>query len=369
MTGRIINKKKGVFVLGIATAVMLLAAVGLLLGHHISEQRYGLSLAPEVSHELFANKEDRVRLVVRPELLLPYLNHYLPEKDRKPPIGPSTTELFRQLLPREIALLARSDLPSDKIHLTLFANEKCCGPYIQARIASANALERMSGVNWNSEGFILRERGSLVADGTLALAESLKAARQEYWPLPIQEQSATIRGGHLAELVVDNSNGDLLTLFAIAAACLGEDWWTVVDFIIPHLKNLYYLSMSRDEYVDFTLSNFIHKTKHVHAIVDLKDSDTIVLSLSIDIESGHRLRIILSGITYPVLSSRLRDDFNLVLDGSTEWDETQSLIIGNYSVSGMQPILKNIICSANTLIGNNEVMFDVAFFMNMLLQR
>jgi|GEM_PF-2181601 len=73
MTGRIINKKKRLFILGIAITLMLLATVALLLAHYITERRYGLSLAPEVSHELFANKEDRVQLVVRPEFLLPYL--------------------------------------------------------------------------------------------------------------------------------------------------------------------------------------------------------------------------------------------------------------------------------------------------------
>ncbi len=146
----IANRKGRVIASCVIAALILGAAAALWATCHVAEQRYGLSPAPQISHEQYADNECRVRLVIRPELLLPYLDHYLPEEGEAPMIGPSTSELFRRLLPREIALLARSDLPSDKIYLTLFANEKYCGPYMQTRINNANVLASYQTVTVSS---------------------------------------------------------------------------------------------------------------------------------------------------------------------------------------------------------------------------
>jgi hypothetical protein len=109
VTDSIANRKGRVIASCVIAALILGVATALWATYRIAEQRYGLSLAPEISHEQYADNECRVRLVVRPELLLPYLEHYMPEEGEAPMIGPSTSELFRRLLPREIALLARSD--------------------------------------------------------------------------------------------------------------------------------------------------------------------------------------------------------------------------------------------------------------------
>ena len=180
VTDSIANRKGRVIALCVITVLILGVATALWATCHVAEQRYGLSPAPEISHEQFADNACRVRLVIRPELLLPYLDHYLPEEGEAPMIGPPTSELFRRLLPREIALLVRSDLPSDKIYLTLFANEQYGGPYMQTQINNANVLASVPGVQWTSKGLELRERGALVAEGALALPESLE-------PLALQE--------------------------------------------------------------------------------------------------------------------------------------------------------------------------------------
>lgn len=368
-----IGRKKKWWWCGLFALFMLILLVRAVSGslYHRAEQRYGLSLAPEVSHEVFATNEDRVRLVINPEFLLPHLEHYLSEEDETDTIGPSTAELFRQLLPREIALLARSDLPSEKIYLTLFANEHRGGPYIHKTVNRANILARIPGVNWDFEGLELRGRGSLVAEGNIVFPESYKESRLEYWPLYSEEQSATVSRDHLFELVIDNSNGDILTFFAIMAAFLGEDWQNIIGYLftVPILGH-FGPPPSPVEFYDPAVSVILPVLESIHINANIKNKDTIMvlLSMRVEPEKGPYISDLISLFTYYALKEWLKTHLNLILDGSLQWDEKQNLIIGSYSVSGMQQKLKNIIGSAAMLVRDNEVMFDMAYIFNMLLQ-
>jgi len=339
--------------------------------YHRAEQRYGLSLAPEVSHEVFATNEDRVRFVVRPEFLLPYIEDYSSEEAETDIMGHSTKDIFRQFIPREIALMARADLPSDKIYLTLFANERRGGPFIEEWINSMNVLSRIPGVNWNPGGLELRGRGSLVAEGNIVFPESYKESRLEYWPLYSMEQVLTVSGDHLLELVIDNSNGDILTFFAIMAAFLGEDWQNIIGYLftVPILGH-FGPPPSPVEFYEPAVSVILPVLESIHINANIKNKDTIMvlLSMRVEPEKGPYISDLISLFTYYALKEWLKTHLNLILDGSLQWDEKQNLIIGSYSVSGMQQKLKNIIGSAAMLVRDNEVMFDMAYIFNMLLQ-
>lgn len=368
-----IGRKKKWWWCGLFALFMLILLVRVVSGslYHRAEQRYGLSLAPEVSHEVFATNEDRVRFVVRPEFLLPYIEDYSSEEAETDIMGPSTKDIFRQFIPREIALMARADLPSDKIYLTLFANERRGGPFIQEWINSMNVLSRIPGVNWNPGGLELRGRGSLVAEGNIVFPESYKESRLEYWPLYSKEQSATVSRDHLFELVIDNSNGDILTFFAIMAAFLGEDWQNVVGFLfIVPIPGHFGPPPSPAVYYESAVSIMFPTLEFVHINADIENENMVIISLSMDVkpEKGQWVLNFLSTFTFQILRIWLKDRFNLILDGSLQWDEKQNLIIGSYTVSGMQQKLKNIIGSAAMLVRDNEVMFDMAYIFNMLLQ-
>ena len=356
--------------LGIAAAAILLAVAGLLLAYRAIEQCYGLSPAPEVSHEVFATNEDRVRLVIRPEFLLPYLEHYLP-KEEASATGPTTAELFRELLPREIAVLARSDLSTEKIHLMLFANEKRGGSYIQTRINNANVLAQLSGIEWITDGLELCEKGCLVAEGVLPLPPFMKEARLEHWPVQRQDSPDVINKGHFAELTVENSNGEMLTLFAIVAALAEEDWRSILGFLfIAPLLGHYGPPPSTAIFYEVAVSNILPKLNAIHVAVDTENKDNVTLSLFIDVdaENGPYLVPILSTITFPGLRLWLKDNPNLALEGSLKWDETESHIVGTYTLSGIQPILEDIIGSSSTLFRDNDAMFNLVYRLNTLFQ-
>ncbi len=376
--------------------------IGLLLTaslcYCIIEQRYGLSLAPQISHEQYADNECRVRLVVRPELLLPYLEHYLPEEGKAPMIGPSTSELFRRLLPREIALLARSDLPSDKIYLTLFANEKYGGPYIQTQINNANVLASVPGVQWTSKGLELRERGTLVAEGTLALPASSEEREMEYWPVYERKMvmrdslwvtenrlleywpnrveappSVIISGEHFAELVVDNTNGDVLTLLAVSAAFLGEDWSKAVCFLFPAIGFIgrFGTPPTCEEALKGALLVFIPNITTFHMHAEYYDYNSVVLSLAIEvpIKDGPQLASFFSWATFPRLGSWLQENYNLVLEGAIHWDETEEVIVGTYTLSGIEPLLKDILSATTTLFEDRGPLFDMLYSVNTVVKQ
>ena len=391
MIERVNKIKWGVSFLIVLTTLMLGGGVVFCLSLS-TEQRYGLSLATAVSHEAFARDEDRVRLVIRPEFLLPYLEHYLPEEGESSAMGPSSAELFRELLPREIALLARSDLSTGKIHLTLFANESRGGPYIQARINRANVLAQLSGIEWITDGLELPERGVLIAQGSLVLPASsgktefaywpiynrklvkqnsqwvTEATLLEYWPERVQNPPVTSKGNHFVEVVVDNTNGDILTFFAVVAAVLGEDWSRVVCYLFPLLTFVGPVTCYHS--VEAALSMILPTFNALCFTMELQDKNTILISILIKVPLGswQFFEFYFSHAVFPQLGSWLHDNFNLILDGSLRWDETQDHIVGTYTLSGIQPILKDIIGSSSTLFRDNDAMFNLVYRLNTLFQ-
>lgn len=335
---------KTALVLGLCAAFVLGLILFVWIGNRIKDQRYGLSLAPEVSHTRFADNESRVRLVINPDLLLEYIERYLPQGLEVPGSGQSNSERLSQLLPREIAMLARSDLPADKIYLTLFANERRGGPRIQVWINSSNVFARTPKVNWTSNGLELRGRGILVAEGVLTLPASLKETKQRLWPTHVQDQPTGIKGGHLVELAVDNINGDILSLVSVVADLSGEDWINIMWYLLPPF-NLYPASLLPPSAEHAALvSNIIGAIDAIRVTADLKDENTLALSIRINVpnsEDRDGTIGLLSGLGIPVISGLIKKHFNLVLDGSILEDKAENSIVGNYILSGIQGYFKN----------------------------
>lgn len=333
--------------LGLCAVFGLGVILILLIKNHIEEQRYGLSLAPEVSHMLFADNESRIRLVINPDLLLEHIEHYLPEDLEIPGTGASNSERLSQLLPREIAMLARSDLPADKIYLTLFANERRGGPRIQAWINSSNIFARTPKVNWTSDGLELRGRGTLVAEGVLTFPASLKETQLRLRPTHVQDQPTAIKGGHLAELAVDNINGDILSLVSVVADLSGEDWLNIMWCLLPPYSFIWPGGIGAPSAEQAAMvSNIVDHIDAICVTADLKDENTIALSLHIDMpntEARDGTINLLSQITFPVIGGLIQKNFNLVLDGSMQEDEAENSIVGNYTLSGIQGYFKDML--------------------------
>ncbi|HDP35611.1 MAG TPA: hypothetical protein ENN29_10940 [Candidatus Hydrogenedentes bacterium] len=325
--------KKGCLIVLVALVVLLCAAaISGLVAYRIANQRFGLSLAPEISHDEYATSETRIRLIIKPELLAPYLIDYIPDDVDLPTGGFEVQEVLHHILPREVALLGRADVVGRRMRLTLFINEKRGGPLIEQIVSDANPFEKIKQISWTSDRLELRGRGALVAEGYLPIPGEVEAELFEIWPTRSQQAPAAVQGNNQAELVVDNSNGDILALAAAVAVAAGESWDSV----------------RKEQMADMAVS--IIESIHVARLAaNMTDKNTVDFDLKItaDPKSGPGLQFLLAGLAMPWLTDKLRDDYDLTLKGDVKWDEAQSAVVGRYTLSGLEPLIRSIAASAS----------------------
>lgn len=321
-------KKGCLIVLCVFVALCLGLVIALAVGYRIANERYGISLAPAISHETYATGDTRIRLLVTPDLLAEYVADYLPEDADVPAAGLEFGTILSQILPREIALLARADVITNRLRITLFANERRGGPLIESMVNESNVFAQAPQINWTSNGLELHGRGVLFAEGDIPIPSAVEPELLEIWPTRSQEAPAAIRGGHLAELVIDNRNGDILALAAAVATASGENWER----------------MRAQDMADMVV-NIIESIYVVRLTADLRDRDTAVFSLRIDMEeaSGPGLQFLISGMAAPWLRDMLKNEHNLILAGDLHWNETESAIIGTYTLSGIEAFVEELL--------------------------
>lgn len=317
--------KKGCLIaLAVIGVLLLLLALAGVVTYNAVDRWAGLRLAPEISHESYAGADSRIRLVVKPERFMNFIEDYMPEDVELPFPGLDLKTVIRQVLPREIALLARADVIASRLRFTLFVNERRGGPLIQTLVNEENLLGRAPQVRWTSTGLEMHGRGALVAEGDIPIPSAVEAELLEIWPTRSPEPPAAVRAVHLAELVIDNRNGDILALAAAAAQAAGESWE----------------SLRAEDMADMAV-NIIESIYVARLTADLQDKDTVLVGLRIDMDekSGPGLQFLLSGLALPWLTDTLRDDFGLALAGDMRWDEAESAIIGQYTVIGIHELV------------------------------
>ncbi len=318
--------KKGCIIVLVIMGVLFAGVViAGLAGLRMAETHWGWRLAPEISHEEFATTETRIRLVLKPELLAPYLIDFVPDDAVDMPADRfELKEVLHHIIPREVALLARSDIIARRIRLTLFINEKRGGPLVATLVNEANPFAQAPQVEWTSNGLELHQRGALVAEGYIPIPGEVESELLQIWPSRAQEASATIEGNNQLELVIDNHNGDILALTGAIVAATGNDWNT----------------LRQEDMADMAIN--IMESIHVARLAaNMIDGDTAAIDLEIaaDQESGPTLHFLLTGLAEPQLKELLQEDFNMMLTGNLHWDEQRSAIIGAYTLTGMDAFL------------------------------
>ena len=318
--------KKGCLIVLAVVAVLLLAvAISGMVALRIANEKVGWRLASEISHEDFATTETRIRLVVRPELLTPYLIDFIPEDVGVPTAGFELVEVLHHIIPREVAVLVRSDVIARQMRLTLFINEKRGGPLIERLVNDANPFAQVTQIAWTSNGIELRERGTLVAEGYLPIPGDVETELLEIWPTRAQQPAAAIEGRNHAELVIDNHNGDILALAAAIAVAAGETWNDV----------------RQEQMADMvvTIIESIHVARLAANMLD-RDSAAFDVQITADPQSGPNLHALLTGLGMPLLTDILKREHDLTLTGDMHWDEQRSAIVGSYTLTGLEPFLK-----------------------------
>lgn len=320
--------KKGCLIVIIVLAVLLaLLAAGVFVAYRIGDQRMGLSQAPVISHEQAVKGDTRIRFVISPEKLAPFIAAYLPPKMQEAVARFMNAEdALSMVLPREIALLARSDILGKNMGLTLFANEKYLGRMIQERVNGSEFFSNIPQINWTTNGFELPERGFLYAEGNLPFPDSVEEDLNKLWPVAAKEPAAAAEGTSQAELVIDNRNGDILAVAGALVQASGQDW------------NL----LKENQYGRTAIG--IMESIHIGRLkADMMDMDTAAIQLRIDsdAEKGPGLQFLLSGLALPYLREHIKKNYALVLEGELPWNAGENAIIGSFKLTGLKPFLQS----------------------------
>ena len=320
------NMKKGCIIVLVVLAVLfLLLAIAGVVAFNVMDKNLGIRLAPEISHEVLALNDSRIRMVIKPELLSPYLIEFIPKDVEIDTHGFEMQRILNELLPREIAILAHADMGAQSMHLTLFANEKRGGPFITELINAKNPFERVAQVIWTSMGFELRERGMVIAEGNLPIPGAVEAELLKIWPTRSQQPPATIQGNNQIELVIDNMNGDILAFTAAGVVAAGKSWEAL-----------------RQEQMANMAIGIIESIGVVRGAANMIDNDTAEIDLNItaDADSGAGLQFLISSVGLPGLKDLLKKDYGLILTGDSNWDEAKGAVVGKYTVTGLEEFIR-----------------------------
>lgn len=328
-TGAYVVKKVILILLGVVAVLLLVAGVGAGVAYHRFNQRFGLAEAAAVSHETVASAATKLRVVARPEQLTPLLLAYLP-KDRMPTLpfvsalGLDFTKAIELLMPREVALLSGSDFGAGQLRLTLFVNERRGGPAIVEHLNLADVTARMPLVKWAGSHFQMPQRGVLLMDGQIPIPEEVETVVLESWSHRMEGAPLSVSGSHLLEAVLDNRNGELLTIGASIAQGLGVDWQEAMKQ--PPL------SMA---------GPVVEKVQEIRMQVDPEGLDTLKCELRIggppDVAG---LSFLINIAVAEFVAKPLKEEHGLDLKGECVWDQAQGAVIGSYRIAGLDGYLR-----------------------------
>lgn len=319
-------KKGCIIALLVALTLLVLAGLALFIALRIANERVGLTLAPQVSHETLASPETRIRLLVKPGALAPFIAQALPP-DMQIPLSAwvDPAMVLAHLLPREVAVMAETDVPARKIGVTLFVNEKRGGPAIARTARESGVFGGVSAFRWASQGLELIQRGVVVARADVDFPPEVEQELLTRWPNRSMEPAASVQDQYHAELVVDNRNGDLLALIGAVLLAGGGDW-----------------NQIRQEQVADMALTVIQSVWVARLGGNMQDKDTAVFDLRIDADpnNGPALHFLLSGVVVPELRNMLQQNHNLTLEGDLQWVDAEGAVLGKFTVRGLNAFIQ-----------------------------
>ncbi|MBX3179005.1 MAG: hypothetical protein KF886_16745 [Candidatus Hydrogenedentes bacterium] len=306
--------------------VGVLGAAALVAGFRLNQQ-YGWLPAEPVSHATLATADTRFRLYANTLRLGEDLTRYFPADLPKPAWLPwDLPALLPRVAPREVAVLGGSDFREGRFNLTLFVNEQRGGPalpyYLNTRTRFRQAIEAIA---WDDPGFSLSQRGVLTARGHLELPPALEEEVRATWQADPPAELLALSGGHMAEGVIDNRNGDILAILG----ALAPIWNTNLDLM-------------RQTQQGQLLFPLLPGVRDVRFAVDFKDQDTLVIQVRIhaDPDEGRQLEFI-AGMGLTMLTRDLQVRYGLVLTTEKAWRPEEETYVVDATVAGVEAKLKD----------------------------
>lgn len=320
--------KKGC--IGVVVGVVVLGAGALTIVGLRANKELGLVESDPISHETLANDRVRLRIVLKPEKLTDVLLPMLPQKEDLPvflqKVPLEIAQLLPAFMPHEMAVLAESDFRANALRLTFFINERRGGPMIAQAVNQSDLFEQLTLFQWDTAELTYEERGILKTSATMPIPEGLEATLLDYWTHDTPHDPLTITTeGHLLEAVLDNRNGDLLTLIGVFDLALGIPWETVLRML------------ERENILEY-----LTHIEHLRVFIDLLDNETLEIEfhLASDEEYGPIFAPIINLFIYPPLKTQFKSSYGIVLDGTSAWREEERLLVGEYTVGNVATLIE-----------------------------
>ena len=303
------------------SVLLILGVLIISVGLFLINRQVGLFGAPAISHQSIASPDIRFRAVLKPDYLGTVLTPFLSGISLPSwvPLDPAST--LALLLPHEIALLSNSNFHEERIDITLFVNERRGGPFFLRLLRDANIDIDLKGFAWMEDRFTQPRRGVLLGHAELSIPDGVEFALLERWSHIPPDTTLDLPENHLLAAVLDNRNGELLTLMYTFIEALDGDWQSAMD----------------DPWMETFLEILIYIYElHLHS--DLAGTDTIEMQLLVKADAMiERDLIFLSNmVLLPMISNYLQNNFGLSYTGEAVWDSQEETLIINIRVDGIE---------------------------------
>ncbi len=313
--------------LAIAAAVLaLIAAIAAGIALNQLNGSYGIFTSETVHHDTLALPDTRLRVSIDTLQLGADMVPYLPENPPLPGWLPwDLPSLLPKVLPREVAVLGGSDFADGAYNLVVFVNEQRGGPALPEYLNNQYQFQKQfPAVTWAPEGFQLERRGVLSAQGHIPLPLDLEDTILQTWSLDLPETPLTLFGGHMAEAVVDNRNGEIITLIA----ALAPVWNSSLE------------QMKQNPQLDALLTLLLDVTD-IRLAIDFKSTDILLLQFRIHAAQsvGGQLEFFIP-LAIPMLSQQLQLQYGLTLESENEWNPNDEVYTADLSIIGVEEKLK-----------------------------
>lgn len=310
--------KKGCLIVIILLVVL---ALGLGVAAVMGARSAGLFAAPVLSHDTLATAKTRLWVVVDPKPILPVLLPLVPaEIPNNPlPVALNPQKWIGSFLPRELALLVAPNFTTGKAELTLFVNEQRGGPTIVEMVRQQGLLPNIPQIQWMDQGIDLPARGNLQMRAFMPIPDGVEEVITENWKQSPPIEPLRVSGSHQIEALLDNRNGDLLSLAAAIVQATGGDWAELFEQqkerIMPILPG-------------------IHDIRLVADLVDL-NSAKAVLRIDANEESGMTLQFLL-GMAWVQVVTDAESKYGVTIKGEPLWDAEKGAVIANLDITGIE---------------------------------
>jgi hypothetical protein len=307
-------------ILLVLLALVVVAVLGILV---FAEWRYQMVLtSPRVDARNYALPHTSILIRLDPEPA----KEYLVSRHLAPRGIPSW--VAGMTMPREAQIQLDPDLTAAKSDLRLFVNTRRLGPLL-AGVVNKTALAAPPGdPSWDPDGMTSPRRGAVLLDGEMRLGPATVELIRTYWGVMTPMLPLELRGGHLAEAVLDMRDG---RGYAVLAELLGRN---TSPQEIQHPSNLVH---------------FFVKMDHVRIFADTTSDTELALTIEIeclptlDPSEVNSLRGLVD-LLYNQLRPMLQSELGVMLDGGAVVDG--QTVRGTYILSDFNVLVDRILPGA-----------------------